>query len=237
MELIPARAFARRRGWVRIAWPGTGFDPEFEPTYTRCRPYTMTSAERMYALWQAIGYIATREIPGAFVECGVWRGGSSMLAALRLQELADERALYLFDTFVGMTEPGEADTPEEHSRWRALQRDDRNEWCYASRAEVELNMLSTGIAAERLQLVEGPVEDTLPDHAPERIAVLRLDTDFYESTRHELEHLYPRLSTGGVLIVDDYTEHRGARRAVDEYLGGQLLLNRIDHTGRLAVKT
>jgi hypothetical protein len=74
---------------------------------------------------------------------------------------------------------------------------------------------------------------------PEQIAVLRLDTDFYESTRHELRHLYPRLVHGGVLIIDDYGHWAGARKAVDEYIaeeGIRLLLNRIDYTGRIAIK-
>jgi O-methyltransferase len=83
------------------------------------------------------------------------------------------------------------------------------------------------------------VEDTLPDQAPERIALLRLDTDWYASTKHELEQLYPRLAEGGVLIVDDYGHYEGARRAVDEYFraaGEPVLLNRIDFSGRLVIK-
>ena len=90
-----------------------------------------------------------------------------------------------------------------------------------------------------MRFVPGRVEETIPEAAPERIAVLRLDTDWYESTRHELEHLFPRLAVGGVLIIDDYGHWQGARRAVDEYLaasGARLLLSRIDYTGRMAVK-
>ena len=90
-----------------------------------------------------------------------------------------------------------------------------------------------------VEFVQGRVENTLPAAAPPEIAVLRLDTDWYESTRHELEHLYPRLVDGGVLIVDDYGYWQGARQAVDEYFGetGEaILLNRIDDTGRIAVK-
>ena len=71
---------------------------------------------------------------------------------------------------------------------------------------------------------------------PERIALLRIDTDWYESTRHELVHLYPRLSPGGVLIIDDYGHWQGARKAVDEYFQAGLFLNHIDYTGRLAIK-
>ena len=80
--------------------------------------------------------------------------------------------------------------------------------------------------------------DTLPASAPSQIALLRLDTDWYESTRHELEHLYPRLATGGVLIVDDYGHWEGARKATDEHLAAHpaLLLSRSDYTGRMAVK-
>jgi hypothetical protein len=83
------------------------------------------------------------------------------------------------------------------------------------------------------------VEDTLPAEAPEKLAILRLDTDWYSSTKHELETLYPRLAEGGVLIVDDYGHYEGARRAVDEYFaetGQRVLLSRIDYTGRIAVK-
>jgi O-methyltransferase len=100
-------------------------------------------------------------------------------------------------------------------------------------------VLSTGYPAERVHLVEGRVEDTLPAAAPEEIALLRLDTDWYESTKHELVHLYPRLSPGGVLILDDYGHYEGARRAVDEYFesaGGRPLLTRVDYTGRVGIK-
>lgn len=90
---------------------------------------------------------------------------------------------------------------------------------------------------DRVHLVAGPVENTLPDAAPEHLALLRLDTDFYSSTAHELAHLYPRLSEQGVLIIDDYGAWRGAKQAVDEYFHDQpVLLQRIDWTGRLVVK-
>jgi hypothetical protein len=92
---------------------------------------------------------------------------------------------------------------------------------------------------ERVHFIEAPVEESLPAHAPEQIALLRLDTDWYASTRHELEHLYPRLVPGGVLIIDDYGHWEGARRAADEYfgkIGEHLLLNRLDYAARIAVK-
>ena len=82
------------------------------------------------------------------------------------------------------------------------------------------------------------VEETIPDGAPEQIALCRLDTDWYESTIHEMEHLYPRMTPGGVLLIDDYGHFMGCKRAVDEYIEKNqraLLLNRIDFTGRLIV--
>jgi O-methyltransferase len=113
-------------------------------------------------------------------------------------------------------------------------------WCYASLEDVQGTLAQVGYPAERVHYVKGKVEDTIPAQAPQQIALLRLDTDWYESTRHELQHLYPRLSPGGVLIIDDYGHWKGARQAVDEYIaqtGAKLLLHRVDYTGRVAVKT
>jgi O-methyltransferase len=222
----------------RVAQPD--MEADFAQLYERCRPFTMTPVERMYALYEATKYVVARGVPGDVVECGVWRGGSAMLAALTLERLEDQdRTIHLFDTFAGMTQPTDADGDAALREWQENDRGDHNEWCYASMNEVGANLRSTGYPADRVALVQGMVEETLPARAPERIALLRLDTDWYESTYHELVHLYPRLEPGGVLIVDDYGHWSGARRAVDRYLEEietPVLLNRIDHAGRMAVK-
>jgi O-methyltransferase len=223
------------------------YGPELERTIRRVRRYTMTSPRRIAALCDGVEYAVRAGVPGAVVECGVWKGGSMMAAALTLLRLdAAGRELYLFDTFAGMPPPTDEDrfsaydgyNPMRH--WRRRQRSSGlNAWHYVPAEDVRAAVLSTGYPAERVHLVEGRVEETLPDRAPEEIAVLRLDTDWYESTKHELEQLYPRLSPGGVLVLDDYGHYEGARRAVDEYMaarGERLLLNRIDYTGRVAVK-
>ena len=206
-------------------------------------PYTMTSVERMAALHAAVRHVSRRGLPGAVVECGVWRGGSAMLAARVLLEEGDERDLWLYDTFEGMDEPGDADVNfrgvAARDKWAPRQSETHNDWCYASLTEVSANLAETGYPEARLRFVRGRVEDTIPRELPDRIALLRLDTDFYASTRHELEHLYPRLVSGGVLILDDYGWWRGAREATDEYfatLDAPPLLTRLDNTGRLAVK-
>ena len=203
----------------------------------------MTSVERMYALRDAVRYVVEAKVPGAVVECGVWRGGSSMLAALALLELdADDRELYLYDTFEGMPEPSSRDAsaawPDAHAEWAKGQVADDNFRCVAALDEVRANMTSTGYPDERITYVPGRVEDTIPATAPAEIAILRLDTDWYESTHHELVHLYPRLSPGGVLILDDYGFWQGARQATDEYFGehGPVMLTRVDDTGRVAIK-
>lgn len=220
-------------------------EEDFARLYKRCAPYTATSAERMHAVWTAVRHVDRHKVPGDIVECGVWRGGSSMLAALTLGELGDEtRRVHLFDTFSGMTAPTGRDRDLGGAPVMPLWTAARNHvaapvLAYASLSEVRANMARTDFQPERIVFVKGPVEETLPAQAPQQIALLRLDTDWYESTRHELEHLWPRLSPGGVMIVDDYGHWLGAREAVDEFFAGRRdapLLHRIDYTGRAAVK-
>lgn len=104
---------------------------------------------------------------------------------------------------------------------------------------VKRVVLGTGYDEQNVVFVKGKIEETVPAQVPERIALLRLDTDWYESTRHELVHLFPRLVRGGVLIIDDYGHWQGARKATDEYFrenGISLLLNRIDFSARIGIK-
>ena len=114
-----------------------------------------------------------------------------------------------------------------------------NKWALAPLNEVTANMQDTGYVRENLVFVQGKVEETMPKVLPGRISLLRLDTDWYESTYHELVHLFPLLSPRGVIILDDYGHFRGAKEAVDKYFeenNVKILLNRIDYTGRIGVK-
>ena len=210
----------------------------------RIAEYTMTSLERQIALVDAVRYLELQRIEGSFVECGVWRGGSSMVSAMTLlQEGRKDRNLYLFDTFEGMTPPTPDDATADGTtaQWH-LDRDPKKSgvWAVADIEDVTRNMTSTGYPMDRIHLIKGPVETTIPSQMPKGpIALLRLDTDWYESTRHELLHLFPLLVEGGVMIIDDYGHWTGAKKAVDEYLS-QLpkmpYLHRIDYTGRLLIK-
>ena len=206
-------------------------------------PYTLTTYERIISLIRTIDYISESNLVGDIVECGVWKGGSMMAVALALtRNKQTHRVLHLFDTFDGMPPPTDLDKDflgNSAARQMEIQNKDASIWARAQLDEVTENMNSTAYPRENLRFVKGKVEDTLPAKAPDSIALLRLDTDWYESTKHELDHLFPRLVPGGVLIVDDYGHWQGARKAVDEYVKMhrlRILLCRIDMAARIAIK-
>jgi O-methyltransferase len=221
---------------------------EDRPIIERAFPYTMTGFARLQGLVDAVRYVERSSVPGAFAECGVWRGGSVLGMLLTLQdEGTEDRDVYLYDTFEGMTQPTEQDVSHLEQpaleTWRSAEAEGEQAWGWLlgdfDENGVRNTVLSSGYPEARVHFVRGRVEETIPGTMPERLALLRLDTDWYESTRHELEHLYPRLVPGGVLIIDDYGHWEGARRACDEYfdrIGERLLLNRLDYAARIAVK-
>jgi O-methyltransferase len=220
------------------------FDSSMQEIVKFVQPYTMTSAERVFTLRQSVQHIIDHDIPGDIVECGVWKGGSMMAVARTLLDMGvSDRHLYLFDTFEGMPEPTNVDVNAEGQTAVDLlsSQDDaiNREALCVSLEEVKRNLQFTKYPTSFLHFVKGPVEKTIPQHAPEKIALLRLDTDWYESTYHEMCHLYPRLSPGGILIIDDYGYWTGAKMAVDQYYAEQRLkpfLGRIDATARICIK-
>ena len=220
-------------------------DPRVAEIIEAVQPYSLTSPDRIMGLCAAVRYIERAGIPGAIVECGVWRGGSMMAAALSLLDIgATDRELFMFDTFDVTQIP----VPSEHDVSRTgepvaeafveAQKGDHGPFASLPVDRVKELVAGTGYPEERLNMVVGLVEETLPQQAPEPIALCRLDTDFYESTAVEMRELFPRIAPGGVVIVDDYGDFPGCRKAVDEYLeqnGIPLLLTRLDASGRLAV--
>src|SRR5215475_2762822 len=222
-------------------------EPRFAEIYEKCRAHTMTSVERLYALYKSVEYIVSADIPGDFAEAGVWQGGSCMLIAETLMALGDRsRRIFLFDTFEGHPKP---DTEKDVDLWgnraidewqRVVGDDNHGKWAYVSLEDVRANLARTGYPAERLVFVKGLLEQTVantPAIGP--LALMRLDTDWYASTKAGLEHLYPQLVSGGILIIDDYGHYKGQQQAVDEYFAAgcqPILLNRIDYSCRLGVK-
>jgi hypothetical protein len=223
----------------------TDFDELHARIFDKVADHTMTSPERIYSLIEAVNYIVKYNIEGDIVECGVWKGGSMMAVAETLKEHNSfSRELYLYDTFEGMSEPTEYDKTYYDKDAASLLKGNENKeknpvWAYSTLETVKEGMNNTGYPSGKIKYIKGKVEETIPDAIPSKIAILRLDTDWYESTRHELIHLFPLLTIGGVLILDDYGHWQGARKAVDEYFeknNTRILLNRIDETGRIAIK-
>jgi len=222
------------------------FEEFHKNIFNKVKGYTMTSSERIFGLIEAVKYISKYTIDGDVVECGVWKGGSMMAIAETLLLMKDaSRNLYLYDTFEGMPAPTSEDKNFKDQRADILLKkeesfkDNSSVWAYSTLDEVKRAMHLTSYNSSLIHYIKGKVEDTIPKTIPNKIALLRLDTDWYESTKHELIQLFPLLVSGGVLIIDDYGFWKGARKAVDEYFAEnnvRVLLNRMDETGRIAVK-
>lgn len=226
-------------------------DETFDKIWKSVSRYTMTSRERGYSLYLAVRYIIDNKIHGSIVECGVWKGGSMMLILKTLTHLnIHGREIFLFDTFEGMTPPGEEDVDlngVSASQQLEEQKSDKQKsliWAQAFQEEVEKNIADCGYPASRIHFVRGDVCETLKTIQTGPIALLRLDTDFYDSTKAELEELYPRVNRSGVMIIDDYGHWQGAKKAVDEFFDPasksdrmKPLLLPVDYTGRFVVKT
>src|SRR5689334_23334332 len=173
-----------------IKVPGD-FESLHKDIFEKVKNNTMTSAERIFSLIEAVKYLERNHIEGDIVECGVWKGGSMMAAAETLIYLNNEqRALYLYDTYEGMSEPTEHDKTWYGEPASALLNNTNKEknlvWAYSALDTVKKGMESTHYPAEKINYVKGKVEETIPEIIPGSIALLRLDTDWYASTAHEL---------------------------------------------------
>ena len=237
-KVISAAGYELRRKHT-TSWP-VDFTQEEIEDIEFCAPYaTLVPLGRQLVLARAVEYLCDNEVPGAFAECGVFRGASVMMMMRTLLRLdRRDRDVFLYDTFSGMSEPTSPDVnhwgEDAHPMWEA-----DPDWISASLAEVKANLQKIDYPSSKLHFIEGMVEETIPGNVPDELALLRLDTDWYVSTLHELRHLYPRLSPGGVLILDDYGHWMGARKAVDEYFGGVSpapYLIRVDYSCRIAIK-
>jgi O-methyltransferase len=180
----------------------------------------------------AIRYILQKNIEGAIVECGVDNGNFEDIWIKELQRNNVIRDIYLYDTFEGLTEPSEYDYTckdaklysmsfsQVHDTWKNNKiTETTNGWCYTPLQKVQDRLNSTRYPQDKLHYIIGDVMKTLNDknNIPEKIAILRLDTDWYESSKYELEKMYDNVVTGGVIIFDDYYHWDGQRRATDEF--------------------
>ena len=218
---------ALSNAWYRVA-PG-----EFPRHFRAVRPYTMSSAARLRTLHEATKHVVSANIAGDVVECGTAKGGSAALLALALDASGSDRLLWIFDTFEGMPEPS-ANDPDLHLAEKYVGT------CRGTIEEVttlfrELDVL------QRTRMVKGMFQDTLSAAPIERIALLHIDGDWYDSVKACLQHFYDRVSPGGIVQIDDYGYWEGARKAVDDFFTqrGVALpaLRHIDYAGRQFVKS
>lgn len=243
--------------WIRPRLHRLGIDvirnhpsdvaPEIREIMRRCHRFTMTGTDALLGLLEAVDHVVKRRIPGDIVECGVWRGGGMMaVASLLLARNDRTRSLWLYDTFSGMPEPGAHDISMHGEVASSIYQqcsdaaDRGSEWCRANLEEVRRNVGSVGYPEASIHYVQGRVEDTIPGQIPDVISILRCDTDFYDSTLHQLNHLYDRVVPGGVVILDDYGYWKGARKAADEFIAARnpnWFMTRLGYQGqRICVK-
>lgn len=184
--------------------------------------YTMTTTRRGRTLHRLAADVAARRVPGDMVDCGVWNGGSTVL----LSAGAPGRDVWAFDSFEGLPEPGPLDGVES----QGFQGE-----CHGAE-ELLREAISRFAHPERLRVQRGWFDETFPEAAPEieAVSLLHCDGDWYESVKLTLETFYPKLSSGGYVVIDDYGHWIGARRATDEFREHHKIdapLIRIDYTG------
>ena len=191
-------------------------DPAFVALYKKYHAFTMVGWSGLHTAWRAVRHIEDADIQGDIVECGVWKAGCTAIMAEALSRT--KRHFWLYDTFEGMSVPGENDySLFTNIKAADLYEDFKGDWSVGTEEGVMHVLAMTGKPEKNFKLVKGKVEDTIPATMPSKVALLRLDTDWYESTKHELTHLYPKLVNGGILIVDDYGAWAGSKQAVDEF--------------------
>lgn len=199
----------------------------------------MTGRDRISYLYQMLQYLKQEKIEGDFVECGVWKGGN----ILGMMEFCDfekkyDLNIWAYDTFEGMTAPTDRDVDLDGKLANNILNSIK---CICHLDEFEKNIGTSSFPKDKIKIVKGDICKTLEDkkNIPEKISLLRLDTDWYESTKKELEVLYPLLEPGGVLIIDDYGHWKGSRTATDQYFSSINInphFTKIDYTGVCHIK-
>ena len=229
---------------VSNQFPAESTPEEKELIESSCK-YSTTGIIRMWALVQSIKYIHKKNIDGDMVECGIWKGGNVILMKKMIEKYNLKNKVYGYDTFEGMPDATIWDIDYKGNDASNLMRNSkkdesvRNIHAYASLTAVENNIRDSVGSMDGINLIQGKVEETLREkkNLPKKISILRLDTDWYESTKAELETLYPRVEKGGIVIIDDYGHFKGAKKAVDEYFGDQKpFMHYVDYTCRLFIK-
>ena len=204
------------------------------------KKYSMTTEIRMWALINSIKKVDYEKIEGDIVECGIWKGGNIILINKLLKKIKLNKKIYCYDTFEGMISTDKIDKEISSGR-SSLQiiKDHEYYKCESLLKETKKNISKNFDDINNIYFIKGRVEDTLTEekNIPDKISICRLDTDYYSSTKIELEVLYPRLVPGGFLIIDDYGHWSGCKKAVDEYFKDKfVMMHYVDYACRLIIK-
>lgn len=205
-----------------------------------CKNFSMTTDIRMWALLNSLKKILSENIEGEIVECGIWKGGNIILIKKFMERYNLKKKIYCYDTFEGMYETSKEDRElSTNIDAKEIINDDHKYVCESSFQQTENNIKKNVNNMNDIFFIKGKVEDTLKvnKNIPEKISICRLDTDYYSSTKIELEKLYSRISKGGVLIVDDYGHWSGSKKAVDEFFKDKFIMKHyVDYACRLIIK-
>ena len=212
--------------------------------FEKINEISLTSLPNRWSLLQSLHYINDNNIKGDIVETGVFRGANLVLINNFLNKSNIDKKIYAYDTYAGQPEPSNLDFDLKGTSMIDKFSDLKKKniiTVYCSLEKVKENIIKYSINdLSKIIFVKGKVEDTLDDerNIPSQISLLRLDTDFYDSVKKSLEILYPKLISGGVLIIDDYGHFKGAKLAVDNYFKDKqkIWMHRVDYTCRLIIK-
>ncbi len=241
MLLKLIQKFAHNSGYHISRIENKNYSKQVREIFKVVSPYTLTKLDTVQSLIDSVKYIVKNNIEGDFIECGVWKGGSIMTMIKTLQELnVNDREVFLYDTFTGMSKPTSEDVANDgriaSDVYTGIEYDNPD---INPLDEVQRNISSLNYDEHKIHYVKGKVEDTLPNNDHKKIALLRLDTDWYESTKCEFELLFPKLVKGGIVIIDDYDAWDGSKKATKEYLKKnniKMMLHRLPGSGRIGVK-
>jgi O-methyltransferase len=209
---------------------------DFGPSIEKVRNLSMLPHASLVALCETVDAALRQRLPGALVECGVWRGGASFLMAdLLLKRGIRDRTVWLFDSFEGHRAPAEIDGPAALAYATNTDDPEYRDNCRVSVESVRRSAADLGLQSVT-EIVPGWFEDSLPASRQQigPIAILRVDCDWYASVRSCLDNLYEQVVTGGFVILDDYYSYDGCAIAVHEFLAGRRLPHRIEQTAGVA---